>query len=1131
MTPRRPAPDQAERDAFVHARGVNVLGDAGAGTGKTTLLVERLVGLVAPADDAAAIALPRIAAITFTRKAAGELRLRVREALLAALAEPALTPLRQSRLASALAALDTAHVGTIHGFADRLLRLRPVEAALSPTYQIVEDEAELVAETFSVLMQAVEAGTLASELAGDVDAVIAEEAQATIVDALRAGLRAETLEYQHHDALGLDRLFARFIATRDVEPVVPAVRRPDPSRLGQLADELASLAAGSSGPGRGSRFVARAVRELQRLQREEDPVRVLQGLLQLARTRKFTKRNDFAGDDAGWKAWKAFDGDDGVRALRATALRDDLLRPFHRWMGRRLVRAAPAVLATYERVKARRRAVDQVDLLLQLRDLLRDRRDVRAEYQALFDHVLVDEFQDTDPLQAEIVLYLCEDGAKAWAWNEVALRPGKLTVVGDPKQSIYRFRRADIAVYDAFRRVVQRGAHRIARLTANFRSEPSLVAWLNDRFDAVLGRAAPGRPAFDPDAGSVVNEHLDAGRPGPAAPRVQVLPLLSEDSRKGAFRACEARALAAYLRWLVEGRKRTLVDPVTGRERPVEYGDVAVLAASTFALPLLFPELDRLGVPYAARGAALFLSDPLHRQFLLGLRALADRDDGVAQAALLRPPFFALDYDDLARERAADEASPHPGVARARAALQLVADLRRRRLDRSPGATARDLLERTAFARAVALGPNGAQRLDGLRELCLALDTVAATEGLDFDGATARLRAWAVDPVQLDPPRPVASQAVQILSIHQAKGLEFPAVVLWDGCADLRAREARTAFSVDRDGRSWALEIEGLAWEEPEDGSAAAREQRYLDAERLRLVYVAATRARDLLVLPLAGDADPARITGRLLQGAPVELMEMLEPYSLDAEPAWANELQPAPPRLPGDGSALDAEVDARWQAAVAGAARPRFAPAAVTAEAHASSADEESADGEDARPSRPPRASRFGNVFGDTVHRAIGLALTYGLAPDAAVSRAAAATGLDVHVADAVEDVRRALAALERAGLRRRPGPDLQLEYPVAIARDGRLVGGYVDLLGMREGRLVVVDFKTDAPPQGDVRATHAAYVEQVLAYARIVEELGLAPEGTVVAGLLFTAEDEVRWVERNSGSSHAHAAPEARS
>ncbi|HEX9290057.1 MAG TPA: UvrD-helicase domain-containing protein [Anaeromyxobacteraceae bacterium] len=1128
MTPRRRAPDHDQREAAIHARGVNVIADAGAGTGKTTLLVARLVELVAPCDDGAALSLPRVAAITFTRKAAGELKLRIREALLRELAKADLSARRRERLAAALSALDTAHVGTIHSFADRLLRLRPVEARLSPSYDIVDDAGELVAETFSAFLQAVETGTLADELhdarpQGERNAAtalhrdlaaLAEEAQATIVDALRAGMRVQSVQHQHGEYAGLDRLFDRLIETRDVPPVAPPATAPDLGRFRELVDELAGLAARSRGEGAGSRFIARTLTRLQRLRDLQDPVPILAELLRLAHGfPKLGKRDDFPDDDGGWRAYKALGGDSAKNKVRETAIVEDLLRPFGRWMGRRLVRTAPAVVATYEKVKARHRAVDQVDLLLQLRNLLRDRLDVRAEYQALFDHVLVDELQDTDPLQAEIVLYLCEQGAAAKSWRDVALVPGKLTIVGDPKQSIYRFRRADIAVYAEVRAIVERGPHLVAKLSANFRSEPSLLAWLNGRFDDVLGKPEPGMPIFDPGEGTVVNEPLLAGREGTPSPRVQLLPLASQDRRKPAFRAAEAKAVAAYLRWLVEGERRTIVDPVTGAPRPARYGDVAVLAGSTFNLPLLFPELDRLGVPYAARGGTLFLSDPLHRQFLLALRAIADGDDGVAQAALMRPPFFALDDDDLARERAAGEGSTHPGVVRARAAVAMVRDLRRRRLSRSPGATARDLLERTAFGRAVALGPNGAQRLDALRELCLALDALAASAGLDLDAATARVRAWAIDPVQLDPPRPVASDAVQVLSIHQAKGLEFPVVVLWDACADLQSRDVASTYSVSRDGTAWALALDGIEWEEPAGADVARRERKYLDAERKRLVYVAATRARDLLVLPVAGAPNPAWVTGRLVTGAPKELMDALEPYAVGAEPAWACE-RPAPPaRVRGDASALAAEVDAAWRAAALEAARPRFAPAAVTSEAHRM---DEERPGEAGAP-RPPRASRFGPVFGETVHRALGLSLAQpGLGTEAAVERAAGATGLAGRRGEAVEDVRRALAALERAGLRRASGPDLQLEYPVALARDGRLVTGYVDLLGMREGQLTVIDFKTDAPPPGDVAETHGAYVEQVRTYASILEALGLAAPGSVAAGLLFTAEGEVRWVGR---------------
>src|SRR5439155_9482345 len=134
--------------------------------------------------------------------------------------------------------------------------------------------------------------------------------------------------------------------------------------------------------------------------------------------------------------------------------------------------------------------------------------------------------------------------------------------------------------------------------------------------------------------------------------------------------------------------------------RPGRYDDIAVLAVSTWNLRLLFAAFDDAGIPYASRGGTLFLADPLHRQFLLGLRALADRDDGVAEAALLRPPFFAVDPADLLREQNAEDADPgDEAVRRVREARALVRELRQRRFDRPPGATARDLLDQTAFAR------------------------------------------------------------------------------------------------------------------------------------------------------------------------------------------------------------------------------------------------------------------------------------------------------------------------------------------------------------------------------------------------------------------------------------------------
>jgi ATP-dependent helicase/nuclease subunit A len=1117
---RPPPPDQEQRAQAVAERVRNVLIDAGAGTGKTSIVVDRLIEMVAPTAAAPPVPIDRLAAITFTRKAAGELRLRIRERLLRELAAPDLPPERETCLREGLAGLDTAWVGTIHSFADRLLRLCPVQAELSPSYEIVEDDEPLTRETFDVLLHAVHSGTLAAELAGTSAAARADEATRTILLALGAGLRGESREGQWRTLHGLDALVAGFLRERDIPPPDGEPPPFDADAFGAAADEFIARARGIAASSWGAAWLLETAGLLGGLRTQADPLLIRYSLhphLERMPASGAQKAKDFGGDAAAWTLWQAF-----IKGgtHRPAPLRDDLLAPLHRWLGTRLARIFPVAVALYEKVKARRRALDQLDLLVKLRDLLATDLVVRGEFQQMFDHIFVDEFQDTDPLQAEIVLFLCEQRPAARRRDEIVLRDGALTLVGDPKQSIYRFRRADIAMYDRVRSLVVNQPHLEVTLSANFRSVPGLIDWLNDRFDRVLGRSPDG-PAFDRAAGQVFNQPLRAGRDGAAAPSVHVLPFDFGDTGKhnvDEYRRLEGQALARYLPWLVSASGITIVDPLDARPRGIRYGDVAILAVSTWRLPLLFPALDAAGIPYASRGGTLFLSDPLHRQFLLGLRALADRDDGVAEAALLRPPFFAVDLQDCLEEQAARRAGREPlggGAGRAGEARALIRELRRDRSSRPPGATARDLLDRTAFARTVASGPNAAQRLTRLRELCLVLEQTAADEGLDYDAATARMRAWVTDPVQLDPAPPVATEAVQVLTVHQAKGLEFPVVVLWDGRASWDARLDTPPWRMERDGPGWTMSLDGLAWEEPRGLGLRATEKRYLDAERRRVIYVAATRARDLLVIPRAGAIPPGKLVcGTLLHDHPPGLVRELEPFRPGADPAWSRAVAEGPVPTPADALVLGRETQARWADAAAEAARPRYRPTSVTGEVRRTRPDDTDEPG--AAALDKPREGRFGSLFGHTVHRAIGLVLREpGLSPAEAVRRSAHRTGLTGHLDEAAGDVRRALEALRAHGLPTAIGPTLQTEYPVAGAGpEGRLIAGYVDLASMPPGRLDVLDFKTDAPPARAIEQTHPQYVAQVRAYGRLLTAGGMVGERTLRCGLLFTGDGAIRWV-----------------
>lgn len=1135
---RPPAPDQEHRDRAVAERRRSVLLDAGAGTGKTTILIERLVRLLAPEDGAPPISIRRIAAVTFTRRAAGELRLRLRERLLAELARPDLAEARRDLLRAALDGLDAAHVGTIHSFADRLLRQHTVEAGLSPSYEIVEDAGELVRETLHDLLHGVQTGSLAEMLRGTGLEARAGEASIAVRNALAAGVGAGSRALRYRTVRGLEDLVADFVNRRDVPPQEPAPQGFDRRAFQAAADEFVGLVeALPAEPAPEGIAWLRATADLLRRHRDAaDPAATYREIfwpLEHAPNENGPRRSvEFAGNPEGYEVWKEFSGKQTGERKGAPALRDEILRPFREWLARGLVRAYPVVVALYEQVKARRRVLDQIDLLIKLRDLLRENPDgVRAEYQRLFDHLLIDEFQDTDPLQAEIVAFLCEDGATARRWEDARLAAGRLTIVGDPKQSIYRFRRADVAMYDEVRTHILEGAPLVAPLVANFRSRPSLIAFFNDRFESLLGRDPQGA-LFDPDTGRVFHQPLEAGRTGAAEePRVHVVPLraTAERSRADLWRRLEARALAAYLGWLVAPRPAgvTVTDATTGRERAVRFGDVAVLAISTANLPLLFAELDRARIPWTARGGRLFLEDPLHRRFLLALRALADPDDGAAEAALLRPPFFALDpADHLAAAAARDEEPSGETVRRLRAARELVSELRRRRFERSPGTTARDLLERTGLARTVALSANGIQRLARLREICSQLERLAADERLDFDGASARLRSWVDDPVQLDPPSPVGAEAVQVMTVHQAKGLEFPVVVIWDCRAQLEEKWASVpAWAVSRDGRRWMLSLDRVECDS--GGDFLALEKAYRNAERLRVVYVAATRARDLLVLPVACGkddrslgADGKFVTGRLVLDAPPSTLHILDAYRDDAGAPWAAEPPVAAvPRLAA-GEPEDGALPARWSQAAAEAAAPRFRPRGVSRLAHEPPApirEEETESPGDAA----TRRGRFGPVFGDTVHRAIGRLVEERSADAAraveAVRRAALRTGLTEHLREAAEDAARAAEALGRAGLLPAPGVHVRLEYPVAGAGPaGTLLSGFVDLLVLDAERLTVVDFKTDPPVEDPLETAYPAYVAQIRSYLDLLAPLARSFRKPLRAFLLFTASGRLVEVPR---------------
>jgi ATP-dependent helicase/nuclease subunit A len=1106
--------DQAARTAIIGERDGNVVVVAGAGTGKTKTIIERAVELLAPTQPGvAAVPIQRMVAITFTRRAAGELRFRVREHLLRELEREARRDSRRAtRLRDALGNLDAAFIGTIHGFADRLLRLRPVEAALSPAYALIEDNSELVSETFLRLRRAAEAGTLRAALGRfglHLPDALTDEAADTLRAALRAGLQMERTENTWGPVASVEATLARMIDTRDVDLVLSPIPDPGLAEARAGGERAAEMVRKMRGDSFGHRQLRRVVHALRRLDHVDDPAEAFRIVQEAQRGRLLYKGRDFNDDGFAWSIYSAIRPD----STKASSLAEKLKGP-HRWLATRLVRLFPVVCAMYERVKSEHEVVDYLDLLIKLRDLLRGNREARRFYQDLFDHIFVDEFQDTDPLQCEIVFYLSEHGTDADDWTRLRLAPGKLTIVGDPQQSIYRFRRADIMMYgQAVERLTANGALE-QRLETNFRSRPELITFFNQQLARVLGK--DDGAAFDPQTGRANYEELVPAATVPAGGvSVHVLPYADaadEGLLAGDGRAVEAAMVARYVRWLLDSQ-RLVRDPDTDQERPVHPGDIAVLACVTTNLRLLLRQFDTLGVEYSARGGALFLGHPVIRQYLLALRALADRDDGVAEAALLRPPFFGIDFAD-AVAGVVNKKDDDPRRARVRAARDIVTALRQRRHTQSPGATARDLIEHTSLGRAVITGHNGRQTLSALYELAIEVDRRAAIDGRDFDAVSELFRSWAEAPVFLDAPEPIGASAVRVMTVHGAKGLEFPVVILWDGFQTFSDRGGGT-WHVERTGQAWALSLGPVAIEHPPGGHLLDREKQLGEQERRRMYYVAATRARDVLAVPLPLTKGRMEYANSVLAGGLTDdLAERFETFRVDNPPAWARAATPPRPQtLTGD-AAMQAELDAvrsSFAAAVEQATQALAAPTAVTLAAHADADDQNSLEAER---TRKAESGRFGMVFGSTVHRALELLVAGALRsiPDA-VSLAAEEVGLKDHLADATADVARTLAALRQLRITDNPAMDVGTEYPLAMRwHDGKLLSGVIDLLATSPDVAFVIDFKTDTPLPGTLAAVYPRYAAQLRLYGEMLRAAGVVGARPLRLGLLLTASGEFR-------------------
>src|SRR6516225_9305012 len=811
--------DNVARRRIFSEFGTSFFVEAAAGTGKTSALVDRIVGLVRTGGST----LDRVVAVTFTEKAAGEMKLRLRSEIEEARAREATE--ERDRLERALEHLELARIGTIHAFCGDLLHERPVEAGIDPLFEVASEEAAgaLADEAFDGWFQRV--------LADPPEGVRRILRRRSGMQSPREQLRSAMQGLREH---------------RDF----PERWRRDPfdrkDAIDSLMDKLAQLgglAAVSSWPD--DRLtcnlaeIARFVEETARIEavRGRDYDGLEAELRALSRVRSWS-----------WKGAKrttfgALSRDEVLaRRDQAKLDLDAFIAASDADLAPLLHEALQAPIADYEVLKTKAGQLDFLDLLIRARDLIRDEAGVRHELQQRFTHLFVDEFQDTDPLQAEILLLLAADDPDCTDWRAVHPVPGKLFLVGDPKQSIYRFRRADVAIYNEVKeRLIGAGAE-LLYLTTSFRAPPSIQSFVNGAF-------APAMTAGG-DTSHAAYVRLQASRSEIAGqPTIVALPVPQPYGDYGKiveWRINESfpDAVGAFVAWLVNESGWTVEE---------EYGTVALrprhLAILFRRLRTFTTDVTRAYVraleirriPHVLVGGRSFHN----REEVIALRnaltAIECPDDELRVFATLRGPFFALGDEELLAFRqyldsngalktrrlhpmyAVDRAALDPVAVEVPDALALLRRLHIGRNNRPIAETITMLLEAVRAHAGVALWPMGEQALANCQRL---IDMAR-----HFEGGASSFRAF-VEKLEADAERGEADEApiveegtegVRIMTVHKAKGLEFPVVILADPtCNATRDTPSRQINPVRR------------LWVEPLCGSAPIELLEAADEELIR---------------------------------------------------------------------------------------------------------------------------------------------------------------------------------------------------------------------------------------------------------------------------------------------------------
>mgnify|MGYP006271118171 CR=1 FL=1 len=1086
------APDLSQFDA-----DTNFLIRAAAGSGKTTALVGRMVALVrqgTPVED--------LTAITFTRKAAGEMSARLFTELDNVRHHLDVGSVERERVETALANIQSAFIGTIHSFCSRILRERPLDAGLPPDFTAgLEDREERKLR------------------------------QKAWQQHLRDAHQSDPDAYRHLVECGVDPqslapFFEQLCMFPDLEPYTDGSETP-PDLTAAVEAAHAFLdkwlpyipdprPETSSAPAIKQFEKADRFRRLQPMNERSVQAAYLDLFSELTKddSRKSTETE--VRGTITLKAWgpnkeaaKTLDNE----ALPAFVLGTvrPMMRQWEAYVHRVATEFTTPAVASFQAMRRQEGMLTFHDLLMLTRDLLRDRPTVRASIQERYPILLVDEFQDTDPLQAEILAYLSSQDPETKDWQACHPRDGSLFIVGDDKQSIYRFRRADMSVFNDMQERLDNEPNGTAeKLTKNFRSQEPICEWCDDAFEALFSL-----PAYNDIQAKY--ESFDAQKPGsPDDAAIRRKPVKYQKRNKGDDIArVDAEDIAQF------------ICASYSDSGDVRYSDFLILTRVKKRIHHYTSALARYGIPYTVTGSE-DLGDTEEMKAVVDVLRLALRpDDPVAAVAYLKGILVGCSDADLYafssaggrfdafHGKVANEvasAMPDEAAGRLVSAIERLQRVREVVRDTRPGVGIEAIVDELELAAGTAHPEEPSEASIRAGALLRIMNYVQhlSTQGLGWAEVTDELDRVLqgeedIDGMTLETG---TEDAVRVMNVHQAKGLEAPVVFLVD---PYTSGSSGTTFThVRRDeGQVVAPLVDGegfyknvthapLGWHADSEKAFETEEERHDTAEHHRLLYVAATRAERLLVVSTYPEKPGKGYWSDLYDA--LDRADVPDLKIPPTEPPHASEA-PAP-----DLHAMQSDREERIQRQAA----PRYHLDTATG-----AKDEDGPKYGNALHA----GEGYGSAFGTAVHEALELAVQHRhqalTLRDAELRRLVDRNGGEA-TDDAIERLRSAITGFRESAIWEevtsadivRPEYRFAHVRPAAGSDPETVLRGTIDLLYRHEGEWSIIDFKSDKVDDPDaldrVLAPDHGYRAQVQAYVDAWRALHGEPIRR--AGLWFT-------------------------